>query len=320
MLEDFYLHEFEAMSQYNEADWVPNCTTALGQISYCVDDTYLTPQLTSADTASFPATPATNRPRSSAGFYNQDVEGIGRRRSQSAGYYTPHLDDLTYHQAGLGIKHESPQTLSFAPLDFAKGPAGSAAPPNHFFGSLPVPDMSYAAPRLAPVPIAPNPAGGQKLGSLKRGREDETSADVAAKRTRRSSVNTNNLELTEEERLLLQLKDEMNLPWKDIALRFQVELGKNHQVPALQMRYKRLRERLRVWTEVDVQALQQARDYWEKFKWDIIALKMLDFGCSEKWPAKYCIRKWEELHPDADMSKERAGSDHGTPELLTPRG
>lgn len=24
---------------------------------------------------------------------------------------------------------------------------------------------------------------------------------------------------------------------------------------------------------------------------------MLDFGASERWPAKYCARKWEEIHP-----------------------
>lgn len=24
---------------------------------------------------------------------------------------------------------------------------------------------------------------------------------------------------------------------------------------------------------------------------------MLDFGASERWPAKYCARKWEEMHP-----------------------
>ena len=72
-------------------------------------------------------------------------------------------------------------------------------------------------------------------------------------------------------------------------------------------------------TRPQVQALQQARDYWEKFKWDIIATKMLDFGCSEKWPAKYCIRKWEDLHPDLDMSKEKSASERGTPEALTPR-
>lgn len=25
--------------------------------------------------------------------------------------------------------------------------------------------------------------------------------------------------------------------------------------------------------------------------------QMLDFGASERWPAKYCARKWEEMHP-----------------------
>src|SRR5213080_3647566 len=25
---------------------------------------------------------------------------------------------------------------------------------------------------------------------------------------------------------------------------------------------------------------------------------MLEFGGQEKWPAKYCERKWEELHPE----------------------
>ncbi len=25
---------------------------------------------------------------------------------------------------------------------------------------------------------------------------------------------------------------------------------------------------------------------------------MLEFGAQEKWPAKYCERKWEELHPE----------------------
>jgi hypothetical protein len=118
---------------------------------------------------------------------------------------------------------------------------------------MPAPDLGVNTARLTPIPIAPNPAGLQRINSsLKRGREEESPIDTTPKRRRRSSLNAPNFELTEEERLLLRLKDEINLPWKDIALRFQLELGKSHQVPALQMRYKRLRERLRVWTENDV--------------------------------------------------------------------
>ncbi len=26
---------------------------------------------------------------------------------------------------------------------------------------------------------------------------------------------------------------------------------------------------------------------------------MLDFGVTERWPAKYCLRKWDELHPNS---------------------
>jgi hypothetical protein len=80
--------------------------------------------------------------------------------------------------------------------------------------------------------------------------------------------------LGEEDRLLIQLKDEESMPWKDIAARFQSDLGKTYQIPALQMRLKRLRERMRVWTEADVKALRMAHEYWVQSKFDIIAQKV----------------------------------------------
>ena len=43
---------------------------------------------------------------------------------------------------------------------------------------------------------------------------------------------------------------------------------------ALQMRYKRLREKFRVWEEADVNALKLAHEYWEKYKWEIISAKV----------------------------------------------
>jgi hypothetical protein len=82
------------------------------------------------------------------------------------------------------------------------------------------------------------------------------------------------MELGEEDRLLIQLKDEESMPWKDIAARFQSDLGKTYQIPALQMRLKRLRERMRVWTDVDVKALRMAHEYWVQSKFDIIAQKV----------------------------------------------
>ena len=80
--------------------------------------------------------------------------------------------------------------------------------------------------------------------------------------------------MTEEDTLLLHLKDDENLSWKEIASRFQNEMGKQFQVPALQMRLKRLRERMRTWTENDIHALKMAHDYWLSQKFEIIASKV----------------------------------------------
>ena len=77
-----------------------------------------------------------------------------------------------------------------------------------------------------------------------------------------------------EDSLLLKSRDEEQLSWKMVAVRFQKELGRNYNVPALQMRLKRLRERLRAWVEVDVTALKLAHEYWEKNRWEIIADKV----------------------------------------------
>jgi hypothetical protein len=80
--------------------------------------------------------------------------------------------------------------------------------------------------------------------------------------------------MTEEDTLLLRLKDDEGLTWKEIATRFESDMGKTFQVPALQMRLKRLRERMRVWTEGDIQALRLAHEYWMNQKFDIIAAKV----------------------------------------------
>ena len=84
-------------------------------------------------------------------------------------------------------------------------------------------------------------------------------------------------ELGEEDQLLMRLKEDENLPWKDIAARFLSELGKTYQVPALQMRFKRLRERIRPWTDVDINALRMAHEHWEKNKFEIISQKVSNF-------------------------------------------
>lgn len=122
-------------------------------------------------------------------------------------------------------------------------------------------------------PIAPNPAGLAK----RRRDEEEHQLEGRNKKRRRGDSSVNSADLTEQDRFLVHLKEAESLPWKDIANRFQSDKGKIYQVAALQMRYKRLREKFRLWEEQDVKALRQAHEYWERAKWEIISAKVSSF-------------------------------------------
>ena len=160
-------------------------------------------------------------------------------------------------------------------------PLASVFPPNvfqtypaeeHYSMSSP-PEIRQPQPRRPYTNIAPNPAG---VAAQKRRRDEEEQQDSGSssgkRRKRTSSVAS--ADLSEDDRLLVQLKEDENLPWKDIANRFQSDKGKNFQVAALQMRYKRLREKFRVWEDQDLHALRMAHEYWEKYKWEIIGAKV----------------------------------------------
>ncbi|KAI9838883.1 MAG: hypothetical protein M1819_004091 [Sarea resinae] len=276
--------------------------------------TYPTPALSQASTAY--NTP--QGPTAGSSPYQSFTPNLQPRSSPQS--FSRNVEDLIYTGNPLRIQHEAVEEASYE-----NSPNLSARHESpQMYGTFGVSKLDpHAAPKKwVPVPIAPHPAGLEQINNLKRYRDDEESASSPPKRRKRAESNPSSVELSEEEKLLLKLKDEEFLPWKDIALRFQVELGKVFQVPALQMRYKRLRERLRTWTEIDIRALQQAHEYWEKFKFDIIGAKMLDFGAVEKWPAKYCARKWEELHgvPDdaksetSTSTKDRQESYHDSPD------
>ncbi|KAF9690516.1 hypothetical protein EKO04_011367 [Ascochyta lentis] len=154
--------------------------------------------------------------------------------------------------------------------------------------------LNAPQPRRVFTPIAPQPTDTPRSMVAKRGRDDDEVAELLKRRRRSESSTSVQLELTEEDKLLLKLKEEESMPWKEIAARFQKDLGKQYQIPALQMRLKRLRERMRVWSEADVRALRMAHEYWAQNKFDIVAHKMLEFGAQEKWTARQCARKWAE--------------------------
>ncbi|KAF3923856.1 hypothetical protein ABW21_db0206371 [Orbilia brochopaga] len=79
---------------------------------------------------------------------------------------------------------------------------------------------------------------------------DSLQMQKPAKR-RKSSANQP-WQLSEDDRFLIKLKDEEQLPWKEIVVRFKEDGRGTHRVPALQMRLKRIKERIRQWTPEDV--------------------------------------------------------------------
>lgn len=58
--------------------------------------------------------------------------------------------------------------------------------------------------------------------------------------------------MTEDDSLLLKLKDDEGLPWKAIAQKFRDMSRGEFRVPTLQMRYRRLKDKLRVWDAEEV--------------------------------------------------------------------
>lgn len=221
------------------------------------------------------------------------VKDPSRPRS-SPSTFGPAPDNVSWPTTnGLGIfssvgQPTPPVTSTFPPSVFQTYPQEEQYP------GMSTPEIRQPQPRRPFSNIAPNPT---QVAQQKRKREEEEQQDTTStsgkRRKRTSSVAS--ADLSEDDRFLVRLKEEEALPWKDIANRFQSDLGKNLQVAALQMRYKRLREKFRVWEEQDVSALKLAHEYWEKYKWEIIAGKMLDFNITERWPARHCARKWQEL-------------------------
>ncbi|KAF2201007.1 hypothetical protein GQ43DRAFT_372497 [Delitschia confertaspora ATCC 74209] len=299
--------------------------------SYGYDQAYATP-LTSSSTFSPPTSAPADFSNLSKGSPLATFSPVSHySRLSDHGDFKDHYPDAPKNSIELPLAphlqletnpparpRSSPST--FAPnqdLPWAMNPLGISTPPMHphLYASSPyiplqdrnprlsepamdIPsDLATPQPRRMYAPIAPHPVM-PRTSHPKRARDDDECSEQG-KRRKRSDSNTSMqaIDLGEEDRLLIKLKDEESMPWKDIAQRFQTDLGKTYQIPALQMRLKRLRERMRVWTETDVKALRMAHEYWVQSKFDIISQKMLEYGAAEKWTARQCARKWAEIDP-----------------------
>jgi hypothetical protein len=227
-------------------------------------------------------------------FFHAPIQNAPNRPRSSPSTFGPSPDNLDWApSAGLGIQYSTavagqptPLTSTFPPLAFQTYGASEEA-----YESSSPPQLQQPQPRrpYQYQPIAPNPAG---ITAGKRQREDEEAATAASfgadsrptsgnKRRRTTSSATTAAAaaatpeaLSEDDRFLIHLKETEALPWKDIAARFKDDKNKVWNVAALQMKYKRLRQRFRVWEEQDLHALRVACEYYEKCKWDIISAKV----------------------------------------------
>jgi len=198
-----------------------------------------------------------NRPRSSPSTFGPGPESINWPDPRNGlGIHYPPMHD---HHAGI-------------PTSYTPG-AYHPVMGNELFASPSPPEIKQPMPRRHYAPLAPNTPGTMTVKRTRDSHEDEDATDANSRRRKRT-CSVASADLSEDDRLLVQLKEDENLPWKDIAARFGSHHGKTFQVAALQMRYKRLREKFRIWQGEDVEALKLAYEYWEKYKWDIISSKV----------------------------------------------
>ncbi|KAG9241518.1 hypothetical protein BJ878DRAFT_545173 [Calycina marina] len=192
---------------------------------------------------------------------------------------------------------------------------------------LPTPSSGNFPVRIAPNPPAPRPAlqedhylqkSGTTLHSLPllsplaSTRSYSQPVDSfplkAPSRKRKNSRDADDFllcgDMTPEEELLIQLSEIDRLPWKEVAVKFREKTGKDMRVPALQMRKKRLLERIRQWTPADERALLLAMQSLDHREFDQVAVAMLKYGCLEKWPKDAIQKKWYEMHPELESGYE----------------
>ncbi|PGH35860.1 hypothetical protein GX50_01318 [[Emmonsia] crescens] len=240
--------------------------------------------------------------------------------------YRDIVDSATHH--GLGIS--GPTTTNYVqPGIFTYDHPHREALDNHFspesqvqgFGLRPLDGPSQPntpVTRRKPgrdhhVPIAPNPDGLRKMHCDKKRRQV---AEVSLRRgsaTRRNSGQKSKSSQMERENDAVQLmRTQRNLSWREIVIRINAQFGTNYSASCLQMRMTRMKHRAQQWPEEDVRALQQAYEFWESAKFEIISQKMQEFGAG-MFSASQCELKCHELKGNIPALEEYPETSEGPP-------
>ena len=93
------------------------------------------------------------------------------------------------------------------------------------------------------------------------------------------------MNLLEEDKLLVNLKVEQNLPWEEIVQRLLTDFGKPYQILPLQERLSRLQETMRDWVKVDLERMKSAEGNPTQKKTDTTIERI------KAWPT--CAACWE---------------------------
>jgi hypothetical protein len=174
-----------------------------------------------------------------------------------------HLDQHSFNGPARTLIHSSPYVEDIIFPDHNQYSHSHHSSPRTPHFSCPQGGYYEAQSMLQPQPIsrreiaiAPQPIIGVKrrASEMSDAQTEENAPTRRRIRKRRQASNSDHLpkELKDEERLLLWCKDHETLSWKEVAAKMQQELGKELQVPCLQMRFKRLKEKMNKWAAIDV--------------------------------------------------------------------
>ncbi|GAB7363242.1 hypothetical protein MBLNU230_g3524t1 [Neophaeotheca triangularis] len=315
-------------------------------ISYVSNETYLTP-IPSSTFESQPWQSYTPTPIPNINFWPQDPTFGGPNRPRSSpSTFGPSQETMQWTMPdALGIQYTTtggqptPATSTFPTPSFQPNTTtiqDSPAKPQETHYTTPSPpslhqpqpQTQHKYPILAPNPSqkrkSPHPEPPSTRPTSQQPNPKATTPNPSATGPHKractpSEPKTDTTPLSPDDRFLVQLKEAEQLPWKAIATRFRTERGRVLQVAALQMRYKRLRERYRVWRQRDVEALRRAHEFWHRGRWEIVSGKMIDFGLSERWPARLCAKKWAELEASAAVAMAATNAGAGAASGMVPQ-
>ncbi len=194
--------------------------------------------------------------------HSSSTENTGLGITNPAGYHSLHSTVSSY---GGDIQYTQGAYHDAGNLGKAQSIMQSGLPPTPQTAGLP-PDLhtqqelnaimqrpSSVRPRQ-PKRLRPKGAvdeSGRPIMKRRRSSNTSQTSAQAAQAYQQAVTSESQAEKLREEAFFAKLRKE-NVPWKEIAKQYEIEFGKKTSEAALQMKRKRLRDSLRVWTDVDV--------------------------------------------------------------------